>query len=318
MFIDSKKFDYDKFAHPDSDKLIERDKNFLKKAYLKWMQDTVNEIVARQWEIDDIGVVEQSGDFVKLLKEAEFTYSLGAYTSTISLVGVCAEDLCRFFATTAGHSFDALSQFDRVNRLVSLGAFSQAVADKFHVIRTLRNDCLHFNQGFKQKDQLTLKANALQALNTIKFIYGSILGVIDYKTVESSTLLGIMQKIAEEAASSDPGKLGIDEATIRTRNVFANAFGVDISMNNAGSPVFKTSIYRVDDIDEDGEPFELSLMDMSCGMVAIVDLTNGDLAKVRAATIQEGSIIAATLMSIPNYLDITAEWRLVGNVRKIG
>ncbi|WP_416391517.1 DUF4145 domain-containing protein [Alloalcanivorax xenomutans] len=318
MFIDSKKFDYGKFAYPDSDKLIDRDKQFLKKAYLKWMQDTVNEIVARQWEIDDIGVVEQSGDFVKLLKEAEFTYSLGAYTSAISLVGVCAEDLCRFFATTAGHSFDSLSQFDRVNRLVSLGAFSQAVADKFHVIRNLRNDCLHFNQGFKQKDQPTLKANALQALNTIKFIYGSILGVVDYKTVESSKLLGIMRKIAEEAASSDPGKLGIDEATIRTRNVFANAFGVDISMNNAGRPVFKTSIYRVDDIDEDGEPFELSLMDMSCGMVVIVDLTNGDLAKIREEAINEGNIVAATLMSVPNDLDMTAEWRLVGNVKKIG
>lgn len=319
MFIDSKKFDYSKFAYPDSDGLIKRDKQFLKKAYLRWMQGAVSEIVERQWEVDDIGVVEQSGDFVKLLKEAEFTYSLGAYTSTISLVGVCAEDLCRFFASIAGHSFDSLTQFERVNRLVSLGAFSQAIADKFNVIRNLRNDCLHFNQGFKQKDQSTLKANALQVLNTIKFIYGSILGVVDYRTVDSSRLLDIMHKIAEEAAGSDPGKLGIDdEAIIRTRNVFANAFGVDISMNNAGRSVFRTSIYHVENIDEDNQPFELSLMDISCGMIVIVDLTKGDLERVRKAAIQEGNIIAATLKSVPNDLDVTAEWRLVGNVRKIG
>lgn len=78
MYIDSKKFDYSKLSYPDSDRLVERDKQFVKDAYLKWVQSPVDEIVDRQWEVDDIGVVEQSGDFVKLLKEAEFTYSLGA------------------------------------------------------------------------------------------------------------------------------------------------------------------------------------------------------------------------------------------------
>lgn len=78
MYIDSKKFDYSKLSYPDSDRLVERDKQFVKDAYLKWVQSSVDEIVDRQWEVDDIGVVEQSGDFVKLLKEAEFKYSLGA------------------------------------------------------------------------------------------------------------------------------------------------------------------------------------------------------------------------------------------------
>lgn len=78
MYIDSKKFDYSKLSYHDSDRLVERDKQFVKDAYLKWVQSSVDEIVDRQWEVDDIGVVKQSGDFVKLLKEAEFTYSLGA------------------------------------------------------------------------------------------------------------------------------------------------------------------------------------------------------------------------------------------------
>lgn len=319
MYIDSKKFDYSKFSYPDSDRLVERDKQFVKEAYLNWIQGSVNDIVDRQWEVDDIGVVEHSGDFVKLLKEAEFTYSLGAYTSTISLVGVCAEDLCRFFASSAGHNLDSLTQFKRVNHLVSLGAINQDIADKFNIIRELRNDCLHYNQGFKQKDQLTLRADALTALNSIKFIYGKILGVVDYKTFDPSKLIDIMHKIAEEAASSDPeSKLGIDGATIRTRNVFANAFGVDISMNNAGHPVFKTSIYRVEDIDTDGEPFEITLKDLSCGMTVIVDLTEGDLEMIKENSIHEGNVMATTLMSIPNNLEITTEWRLTGNVRKVG
>tara|TARA_A100000171_G_C2135587_1_gene149926 strand:- start:1720 stop:2604 length:885 start_codon:yes stop_codon:yes gene_type:complete len=265
MYIDSKKFDYSKFSYPNSDRLVERDKQFVKNAYLKWVKSSVDEIVDRQWEIDDIGVVEQSGDFVKLVKEAEFTYSLGAYTSTISLVGVCAEDLCRFFASSVGYNLDPLTQFKRVNQLVSLSVITQEIADKFHIIRDLRNDCLHYNQGFKQKDTAALKADALTALNSIKHIYGGLLGVVDYATVDSSKFLDIFGKIAEEAASLSPGKLGVDEATVRMRNFFASALGVDLSMNNAGRPVIKTSIYQVEDIDTDSEPFEILLKDLSCG-----------------------------------------------------
>lgn len=204
MYIDSKKFDYSKFSYPNSDRLVERDKQFVKDTYLKWVKSSVDEIVDRQWEIDDIGVVEQSGDFVKLLKEAEFTYSLGAYTSTISLVGVCAEDLCRFFASSVGHNLDSLTQFKRVNQLVSLSAITQDIADKFHIIRDLRNDCLHYSQGFKQKDTAALKADTLIALNSIKHIYGGLLGVVDYATVDSSKFLDIFGKIAEVAASLGP------------------------------------------------------------------------------------------------------------------
>lgn len=318
MYIDSKKFDYSKFSYPDAARLVERDKQFVKEAYKKWMADSVDEIVDRQWEVDDLGVVEQSGHFAKLLKEAEFTYSLGAYTSTISLVGVCAEDLCRFFANVSGHNLDALSQFNRVNQLIALGAITQDVADKFHAIRGLRNDCLHYNEGFKQKDSDALKADALTALNSLKYVYGEILGVVDYSTVESSKFLEIVSKIAEEAAGADPGQLGMEEATARMRNVFASAFGVDLSMNNAGRPVYKTSIYQVEEIDTDGKPAELSLRDMTNGMIVIVDLTAGDLSKVEGAEVDEGSVVAVSLMSVPNNIEITTSWRLVGDVRKVG
>ena len=318
MYIDSKKFDYSKFSYPDSDRLVQRDKSVLRGAYIKWIEEAVSEIVERQWEVDDVGVVEQSGDFAKLLKEAEFTYSLGAYTSTISLVGVCAEDLCRFFAGFSGHNLDSLSQFKRVDQLVSLGAITQDIADKLHIIRGLRNDCLHYNQGFKQKDDPTLKADALTALNSIKGIYGEILGVVDYTTVDSAKLIEIINKIVEEAAGSGVGELGVDEAMVRTRNVFASAFGIDLSMNNAGSPVFKTSIYNVEDIDANGEPIELSLRDLSCGLVAIIDISSDELERLKEAEIFEGSIIAASLMSIPNNLEVTGVWGLWGDVRKLG
>jgi len=106
MYIDSKKFDYKKISYPDADRLIERDKKVAQNAYREWLNSSVEDIVERQWEINDVGAIEQVGDFIKLLKEAEFTYAIGAFTSSIALIGICAEDLCRFFSVSAGYNLD--------------------------------------------------------------------------------------------------------------------------------------------------------------------------------------------------------------------
>ena len=151
MYIDAKKFDYEKLGLPDAERLVKRDKEFAQESYKKWIDGAVDDIVERQWEVIDVGAIEQVGDFIKLLKEAEFTYSLGAYTSAIALVGVCAEDLCCFFANIAGHNLESQKQYVRVNTLLNLDVISQDIADKFHMIRQLRNDCLHYNDGFKLK-----------------------------------------------------------------------------------------------------------------------------------------------------------------------
>jgi hypothetical protein len=249
MYIDAKKFDYSKLSYPDAERLIERDKEFARDSYRKWVDETVDQFVERQWEINDIGAIERVGDFVKLLKEAEFTYAIGAYTSTIALIGICAEDLCRFFSISAGHNLDSQTQFNRVNTLLNFGAITQDVADIFHIIRELRNDCLHYNSGFKQKDSEILKADALNALNSIKAVYAQIAGVVDYSSIDSSKFSEMVNNIATEASSSQMGVLGLDAALARTRNLFASVFGIDLSLNNGGHPVYKTSIYTVEDID---------------------------------------------------------------------
>lgn len=318
MYIDSKKFDYTKFSYPDADRLVKRDKKFMEDAYREWLNESVVNIVERQWEINDIGAIEQVGDFVKLLKEAEFTYAIGAFTSTISLIGVCAEDLCRFFAVSAGHNLDSQSQYNRVNTLLSFGAITQDIADRFHTIRGLRNDCLHFNEGFKQKDVESLQADALNALNLIKSIYSEIMGVIDYKTVDPSKFSEIVNAIASEAAGSEVGTLGVDEAVTRTRNLFASAFGIDLSMNNSGGPVYKTSIYTVEEIDGGTEPLEITFKDMTVGQYVIVDITMEELKKIQNLGINEGDIVAASLMSTPNNLEMTGTWRLWSEVKKLG
>ena len=318
MYIDARKFDYGAFEYPEAERLVERDKAFAQKAYEKWIKQNAGEIVERQWEIEDIGAVEQTGEFVKLLKEAEFTSALGAYTSAIALVGICAEDLCRFFAGSAGHDLDSLRQARRIDRLREMGAINRDIADKFHAIRRLRNSCLHYNDGFKEREAAELKADALEALNTIKVVYAEIVGVVDYKTVEISRFFDIVSTITQEAAGTSPGTLGVDDSVARTRILFANVFGIDLSLGDSGRLSYSTSIFKVLEIDFACEPPELTLGDLTgAGLCVIVDLTPAEALAVERSGIAAGDIVAASLMSMPNTLGMTGQWRLWSSVRKL-
>jgi len=101
-YFDCTKFDYEKLQQAQSDELIARDKKAYKHSFIKWISDEIEGIVERKWQIDNIGIVEETGAFIKLIKEAELSYSLGAYYSSIALVGVASEDLCRYFSDRAG------------------------------------------------------------------------------------------------------------------------------------------------------------------------------------------------------------------------
>lgn len=57
---------------------------------------------------------------------------------------------------------------------------------------------------------------------------------------------------------------------------------------------------------------------MTNGMIVIVGFTAGDLRAVEGAEVEQGSVVAASLMSVPNNLEMTANWRLIGDVRKVG
>lgn len=318
MYVDAKKFDYSAFGHPDAASLVERDKSFARETYCKWINENADPIVDRQWEIDDIGAVEQTGEFIKLLREAEFTYALGAYTSAIALVGVCAEDLCQFFADSAGHARDNESQHARIERLRSLGAITRDIAESFHQIRRLRNSCLHYNDGFKQKQSSELRADALQALNSIKAVYAGIVGLVDYGTVDMTKYHEMVTAIANEAASSDPGGLGVDDAVSRMRNLFAQVFGVDLSLGDSSCPTYRTSIFNVLEVVTTSDPAELTLVDLASGaMVVVVDLTAEEAAAIDETSIDEGNLVAASLMSVPNGLGMTGAWRLWAPVRKL-
>ncbi|HAS72610.1 MAG TPA: hypothetical protein DCS67_00525 [Clostridiales bacterium UBA8960] len=312
MYIDSRKFKYESPVSDENRQAIARDKKFTEEAYIKWFNSNISNIVERLWEIDDIGVVEQVGEFVKLLKEAEFTYSIGAYKSAIALVGICAEDLCRFFSTASGHNLFDLTQNDRIDRLHQLSLFSDSVRNDFHIVRRLRNDCLHFNAGFKSKSDRDLKSDALVAVNTLKSIYARIIGVTSYDSLDSSKLIAILDVVLQEAIRGNhDGVANTDDAIIRARNILAEATGVDISINLGNSPIIAWSEYSVDEIDLDTLPPEITLSDTETGFAVIVDLNNEDIEKLRKADVREGDILFAPLISVTNGLGLSAEWRFL-------
>jgi hypothetical protein len=319
VYIDARKFKYKPAQEEGVEQSIARDKKFAEEAYSSWFKSNIAQIIERLWEIQDIGVAEKVGDFIKLLKEAEFTYSIGAYKSSIALIGISAEDLCRFFSINSGHNFDSMSQNDRIKKLLSLGLIDQAVADSFQDIRKLRNDCLHYNQGFKSKSDNDLKSEALVAINKLKLVYSKIVGVTDYDSIDASKLIAIIEAIAREASQgSHEGVVNINDALIRTRNILAQVTGIDLSVNVGGEPVHRWSAYKVDEIDISGENGEITLIDQSNGLPVIVDFREGDACFIKEAQITEGSFILASLVSVTNGLGTTENWYFSSRPIKIG
>lgn len=307
MYIDARKI---KSSASYTNEELERDKSFSKSIYLKWFNDHIDEIISRLFEINDIGVVERVGNFVKLIKECEYTYALGAYHSTIALAGISAEDLTRFFATLSGRNTDDMKQFHRINELERLGLISSDIKDRLHKIRLIRNDCLHFNSAFSSRSSIQLKADAIECINELKSIYSTIIGCTTLNAVDYSKLKDIIEAIAHSAASQEEhGVLNVEDALLRTRNVIEEITGLNLSINLGGQTVIQNSIFVIEEIDLEIDPPEVTLIDSGSGHPVIVDLTAEDISQIKEQDIKEGSAIFATLKSTTNGLGTTGVWR---------
>ena len=312
-YFDCTKFDYKKFKIDDSHELIERDKAAYKHSFTKWVTSEIDNIVERKWEIENIGVVDETGDFIRLIKEAELSYSLGAYYSTIALIGVASEDLCKYFSDKQGYSnLLSKTQFERVNQLKSLGAITDKLFDKFDSIRVIRNDCLHFNQGFKSKDRATLRQEAVNCINDLKSIYKTLFSSFNgtYKTGTLTT--SVIEDFAKQMASqtSFGDTLNSEEFTMKLRYFMADEFDIDIAITDSDSLVNSTSIFVVKDIDIDTEPKEIGLLDIRLNQHVVVDISDEDVIKLNSAGVNKDSKIIARITSLTNHQGVSATWNL--------
>ncbi|WP_457744379.1 DUF4145 domain-containing protein [Sulfurimonas sp.] len=311
MYTDFTKFDYEKLNVANYEELEKRDKEYYKNILLNWFQSNLNDIVDRRWNIDDIGAIQETSDFIKLIKESEFSYSIAGYTSAIALIGIASEDLCRYFSNLANHNFDNLSQFDRVNKLYELNLFNEEIKNNFHQIRKIRNDCLHYNENFKSKDKNILEEDALTVINILKSIYSSLFlnNISDADT--SFSYNEIIEQLSKEVAyqSNLGDTLSQDEITLKLRNAFASFTGIDLSISKSEKYIERISIFIIKEIDLQIEPNEMTLFDTIQNNTLIIDLTSEDIEKINNKNITENMHIISTVYSNTNELGMTAEWK---------
>lgn len=310
-YFDLTRFDYDDLDPKTSQELVVRDKNAYKEAFQKWISEKINEITDRKWHIDNIGFIEKSGDFIKLIKEAELSYTLGAYYSAIALVGVAAEDLTKFFAISFNKiELNKETQDNRLKKLKDMDLIHEEIYENLNEIRKMRNEILHFNQDFKLKKDNDLQKLSLDLINRLKITYRNILQNDDAE-ISIDTIDKIIKSYAEQSVNKDyhyGNTLNQSEFTMKLRYIMVKALQIDIAFAEPDSLQEREGLYRIMEVDLEIDPQEITLLDINNDLLFYIDLTPDIIQKISSEDLSEGDIIHANIYSKATKLGNTESW----------
>ena len=303
MYIDFHKYNYDLVPTDKRAEYIKRDKDSYKQVLQKWFGDNVDDIVERKWEINEIHYLKNISDFIKLIREAEQLYELGFFTGCIALIGVASEDFLKYLAITLGKpQYESLTQHNRLTNLKNDNLISTSTHSLLDSIRGIRNDCLHYNQNFKQKTNAELKTDALTALNNLKDTLKDILG--DTSSISANDFTSIITGIG-----SGEDIKNTDEIAVKVKNAVSHLLKFPIAFDPKTKLQVRTSLYLVKEVDEDFD--EISLQDFGNGLIAIVEYPESERTYYKDKELKENDKVVATLFSIIDQNGLTAEWRLL-------
>lgn len=300
MYIDFHKYNYDLVPANEKAGYIKRDQESYKQVIQKWFSDNLDDIVQRKWEINEIHYLKNISDFIKLIREAEQLYELGFFTGCIALVGVASEDFLKYLAISLGKpQYENQTQFNRLNNLLNDKLISIATHKLLDGIRQIRNDCLHYNQNFKQKSNDDLENDALTALNNLKDTLNSIIGGSN-----PNDLILVIEGIG----AGDDIK-NTDEIAIKVKNAVSHLLKFPLAFDPKTKTQVRTSIFTIKDIDEGFD--EISLQDLSNGMIVIVEYPESERTYYQDKQLAENDTVIATLISVLDQNGLTAEWTLL-------
>lgn len=317
MYIDYHKYNYDLVDASELSKYTQRDKEAYKKVLRNWIEDNIESITERKWEIEEIGYLKEVSDFIKLIKEGETLYELGFYTSCIALIGVSSEDFSKYLSlklgrnnhiqkvNNQGKTFD-ISQFNRLKLQLNEGILTQGQYDLLDEIRKKRNDCLHYNQDFKTKASADLKQDAIICLNNLKKTLKDILGTSNQP--DEKEILNILSEIAEGVGSDIKNK---DEMRSKVRNAMSHLFQFDITFNTDQKYEIKSDYFLIKEIDFDNNETTLAPILYSPGFYVIVELNDKEKEIFTKLGLQENNTVWATLYSEISDIGMTEEWFFV-------
>ncbi len=303
MYIDFNKYNYDLVPEERIEAYKERDKNNYKSLLKDWLEENLEHIIERKWEIQEIHYLKDISDFIKLLREAEQLYEFGFYTGCIALTGVATEDFCRFLSIQLGKPrYITLTQNNRLNKLRDDGFITSSTYNLMDNIRLIRNDCLHYHQNFKQKETDELKSDALEALNKLKEVLKTLIGENE-ENYESD-----FQSIIEGIASGED-IMSDKEIGIKVKNAVSRLLKFPIAFDPIQKTQFKTSFFRIIEIDQDFE--EVTLEDVANELRVIVELPEEKQDHFDEMELKDNDYIQATLVSHIDKNGMTAEWHLL-------
>jgi len=301
MYIDFHKYNYDLVSEEKKPEYLKRDKESYKIILQKWFETNLNSIIERKWEINEIHYLKNISDFIKLIREGEQLYELGFFTGCIALIGVASEDFLKYLAINLGKpQYENLSQYNRLNNLKNDNLISSSTHTLLDNIRKIRNDCLHYNQNFKQKTNADLKTDALIALNNLKDTLKTILG--DTSAIDGTEFTSIISGIG---AGEDIKNT--DEIAIKVKNAVSHLLKFPVAFDPQTKLQVRTSIFKVNEIDESFDEITLE----TNGFPVIVEFPTSERTYYKDKKMKSGDVVSATIFSILDSNGMTAEWRLL-------
>ncbi|SFG83674.1 hypothetical protein [Oribacterium sp. WCC10] len=296
-YIDHIKVDYSDQTDELRKEYIKRDKKYLAQIIQDRIAKDIDNIVNRWYELNDIGHIPVEEKFLDLLKEAEQLYSFGYYTGAVAIVGIATEEYSKFLYCKYIGGVDKLTQKDRIDELQKFNHISNILKNKLHDIRKIRNECMHYNAGFKTLQDEELKLKAKNMLN----LYKDVLADIVDKNVDS------INKVIS-AFNSDSER----EFVLKCRNIMMKN-GVNLQLPPNIKNQVRQSVYHVEEVDIEGTLFkEITLFDIFDGeLPLVVDLTIPQSDHISESGLKEGNIIFATLISSVSDVGMTSEWNLI-------
>jgi hypothetical protein len=319
MYIDFNKYDYSLIDESQRSAYIERDKTANKDILREWLDDNIDEIVERKWLVEDILYLSSVSDFIRLLKEAENLFEFGFYTGCIALTGISAEDFTKFLAVKLGREeLVTQAQHKRINTLKNKDLITETTHKSLDVIRKIRNDCLHYNENFKQKDNNELKSDAMQGLNEFKKIVRNLIG--EFPSTPDAGFdhfLKVMDEAAKQSVSENYESVkNFADMNMKLRNASSILLGMPTAFHPNTKIVVFSGLYTVLEVDLDIEPPEITLEDASNGLPVIVDLEDDDRQFLKKEGIKEGDIVQARIRAVVSKLGQTEAWKFL-NLRKM-
>ncbi|WP_069999650.1 hypothetical protein [Cellulosilyticum sp. I15G10I2] len=302
-------FDFIKTSYSDEDELTRqayenRDKEHLGKIIIDKIAGDINAIVERWWKLESIGYLGGNEKFLDLLKEAEELFCFSNFTGCIALIGIAAEEFSKYLAETNNLNHKNLSQEIRLKSLLEKSVINKELYNNLNGIRILRNQCIHYNQKFKDLNLEVLESKAISILN-------------HYKTAISSVLERhemAIEDILEKTISEQ--KFSFEEFKLKNRNYLKTVEGIDLTISPNKSAIVFESLYYIAEIDIKNDDFkEMSLVDIDSQKVIpfpfVLDLTLPDVQRVKEMRLEEKNVIRATVIANVTSAGLTEEWKLL-------